>query len=166
MSRAPAALPIDHGGPVDRPFEAFPESALDGSIIDRFEAVARRFPERLAVQDLARRLSYAELATQADRIAAATTAAVADRPGTVAILLRSDAFYPAAILGALDAARATPDDKVASLGGDSLQAVEIAAELEREFGIAIPTASWRQLAPFRTLRRGLRNSSSRSPGRD
>ena len=69
-------------------------------------------------------------------------------------------------LGALDAARATPDDKVASLGGDSLQAVEIAAELEREFGIAIPTASWRQLAPFRTLRRGLRNSSSRSPGRD
>jgi fengycin family lipopeptide synthetase D/gramicidin S synthase 2/tyrocidine synthetase-2 len=33
---------------------------------------------------------------------------------------------------------ATPDDNVASLGGDSLQAVKVAVELETRFRIAIP----------------------------
>ena len=33
----------DFGGPVDRPYERFPETALEGSIIDRFDAIARRF---------------------------------------------------------------------------------------------------------------------------
>jgi enterobactin synthetase component F len=34
-------------------------------------------------------------------------------------------------------AGATPDDNLASLGGDSLQAVDIAAELERRFGVMV-----------------------------
>src|SRR5215208_1907042 len=105
MSCKPEILPIDHGGPVHRPFEPFPPSALDGSIVDRFEYIARRFATRLAVSDCVRNFTYAELAALVERIADATAAAVADRTGPVAILVGCDAFFPAALLGALAAGR-------------------------------------------------------------
>ena len=73
--------------------------------MDRFEHVARRFPERLAVSDSNRNLTYAELAALVERIANATASVAADRPGPVAILLASDAFFPAALLGVLAAGR-------------------------------------------------------------
>jgi fengycin family lipopeptide synthetase E len=98
-------LPIDHGGPVDRPFEVFPSSALERSIIDRFGPTARRFSSRVAVSDTVRQLTYAELASLADRIAVATAASVAERPGPVAILLLRDVYFPAAMLGVLAAGR-------------------------------------------------------------
>jgi amino acid adenylation domain-containing protein len=105
MSREFVCVPLDYGGPVGRPFEPFPDSALDGSVIDRFDAVARRFPERLAIQDLTCRLAYSELAAMVDRIAAVTNAAIAGRAGPVAILLNSEARYPAAMLSVLAAGR-------------------------------------------------------------
>ena len=74
-------LPMDHGGPVDRPFEYFPYTALDRPIVEHFEAAARRFATRVAVSDRTRDLTYSELAVLADRIAAATAAAIAGRPG-------------------------------------------------------------------------------------
>src|SRR5262249_27507287 len=37
----------------------------------------------------------------------------------------------------LEVTGATADDNIASLGGDSLQAVDIAAELERRFGVMV-----------------------------
>jgi len=104
-SAATESVPIDHGGPVDRPFEPFPYSARERSIIDRFEAVARRFSTRVAVSDCARSLTYADLATLTDRIADATAAAAADRPGPVAILLPRDVHFPAAMLGVLATGR-------------------------------------------------------------
>ncbi len=97
--------PIDNGGPVDRAFEPFPYSALDESIIDRFDTVARHFSARVAVSDCARDLTYEDLAALVDRIAATTALAVADRPGPVAILLPRDALFPAAMLGVLAAGR-------------------------------------------------------------
>ena len=106
MSHESECLPIDHGGPVDRPFEVFPYSALESSVLDRFDAVASRFPERLAIQDTTRRLTYAELAAMVDRIAAAVIAATAGRAGPVAILLRGEVRFPAAMLGVLAAGRA------------------------------------------------------------
>jgi amino acid adenylation domain-containing protein len=98
-------LPIDHGGPVDRPFEPFPPGTLDGSIIDRFEYIAQRFPTRLAVSDSTRNLTYAEFSALVDRIANGTASAAADRTGPVAILLASDAVFPAALIGVLAAGR-------------------------------------------------------------
>ena len=106
MSRGSARMPLDYGGPVDRPFEPFPSSALDGSIIDRFDVIAHRFPERLAIQDLTCCLTYSELADMVDRIAAVTNAAIVERPGPVAILLKNEAHFPAAMLGVLAAGRA------------------------------------------------------------
>ena len=98
-------FPLDHGGPVDRPFERFPAAALDHSITQRFFATARDFASDLALSDCTRRLTYAELAALVDRIAAATVAIAADRPGPVAILLPSEISYPAAMLGALASGR-------------------------------------------------------------
>ena len=99
-------LPLDYGGPVDRPFEPFPPSALDGSVVDRFNLVAGRFGGRLAIRDLSRRLNYSELSILVKQIAVATAAAADGRPGPVAILLRNEARFPAAMLAALAAGRA------------------------------------------------------------
>ena len=55
--------PVDYGGPIDRPFDPFPKSALNNSIVDRFEIIARRFPDRLAIADHSRSVTYSELAT-------------------------------------------------------------------------------------------------------
>jgi amino acid adenylation domain-containing protein len=101
----PERWPLDYGGPVDRPFEPFPHAALEKSIVDRFEATARRYAARTAVADTVRRLTYAELAHLVARIAAATVQAVDDRPDPVVILLPRDIYFPAAMLGALAAGR-------------------------------------------------------------
>ena len=98
-------LLMDHGGPVDRAFEAFPNKALEGSIIDRFDAVVQRYSERVALSDCVRRLTYGDLASLVGRIAAATTNAAAGRPGPIAILLSRDVLFPAAMLGVLAAGR-------------------------------------------------------------
>ena len=98
-------LPIDHGGPVDRPFDNFPAAALEGSLIDRFLQVAQRHSDRLAVQDARLSLTFAEVADRAERIASALQEAVDGRPGPIATLLPNDARLPSALLGALGAGR-------------------------------------------------------------
>jgi amino acid adenylation domain-containing protein len=97
--------PIDFGGPVDRPFDAFPRSALDGSIVDRFEMIVQRFPDRLAIQDHSGFITYRDLARLAWSICAAIVSEAAGRQGPIAILLNNDARYIAAILGVLGAGR-------------------------------------------------------------
>jgi amino acid adenylation domain-containing protein len=99
------SLPMDHGGPVDRPFDAFRLSAVQGSIIDRFATTVRDFSSRVAISDRTRQLTYAELAVLVDRIAAATVAAVTGRLGPVAILLPNEINFPAAMLGVLASGR-------------------------------------------------------------
>jgi amino acid adenylation domain-containing protein len=91
---------------VDRPFELCAASSLEGSIIDRFNAIVRRFPSRLAIQDTAISVTYAELAGLVERIATATIAATEGRAGPVALLLHAGATLPAAMLGVLAAGRA------------------------------------------------------------
>jgi amino acid adenylation domain-containing protein len=105
MGSTPDSLPLDYGGPVDRKFEPFAASALQRSVTERFESVARQYSDHVAVQDMSSALTYRELAALADRIAAATRVA-ADRAGPVAILLDRVCGMPAALLGALAAGRA------------------------------------------------------------
>jgi acyl carrier protein len=52
----------------------------------------------------------------------------------------------------------TPDDSLASLGGDSLQAVEVIAELERQFGLAIPHDTFAAAQSIRELADHIRDS--------
>jgi fengycin family lipopeptide synthetase E len=96
---------MDHGDAAGLQFAPFLESALDGSIVDRFDAVVRRFPMRLAVSDAIQSLTYLELASRADRIAAAVIAAINERTGPVAIFHANDVLYAAATLGILAAGR-------------------------------------------------------------
>src|SRR5262249_30154525 len=98
-------MPLDYAGPVDRPFEEFPASALASSISDRFDAIVRRFSARLAIQDASISLTYGELGGLVDRIATTINFAVADRPGPVAVFMNPNAHYQAAILGVLTAGR-------------------------------------------------------------
>lgn len=97
--------PLDHGGPAYRPFEPFPSAAVERSIVDRFEEIARRFAGRLAVSDPVRDLTYADLAALVEQIANATASVTAGRDGPVAILIACNAFFPAALLGVLAAGR-------------------------------------------------------------
>ena len=75
------------------------------TVVDRFEAITRLFPERLAVRDDAHVLTYAELGERVQRLAAAIAAMVAPRAGPVAVLLPREAYFPAAILSVLTAGR-------------------------------------------------------------
>ena len=104
LLQASAGWPLDYGGPV-QPFEPFPHLALEESIADRFELIARRFATKTAMADMASHLNYAELAQLVERIAAATRLVAAGRPGPVAILLPRGVTFPAAILGVLTAGR-------------------------------------------------------------
>ena len=91
--------PMDHCGPVGRSFEPFPGSALDGSIVDRFDAIVQRFSERVALSDCTDRLTHGELARLVYRTAAAVSDCAADRSSPVAIVLSADILFPAAMLG-------------------------------------------------------------------
>lgn len=97
--------PVGYAEPVESSSWRFPLTAVNGSVSDLFEEVARRFPSRLAIQDDVCALTYAELGALIDEIASATAAVAAARPGPVAILLRNDARFPAAMLGVLAAGR-------------------------------------------------------------
>jgi amino acid adenylation domain-containing protein len=97
---------MDHGGPAQRPFEPFPYEALEASIIDRLELMARKHAARLAVQDAERTLTYGELAELVGRVAGALGPVLAGRPGPVAVLLGNGLSLPPAIFGVLAAGRA------------------------------------------------------------
>ena len=62
--------PLDHGGPVGRAFDPFPDVALGAPLHQRFATMAARYPDRVAAADAVRRLTYAQLARLAGRIAA------------------------------------------------------------------------------------------------
>lgn len=96
---------FDNFGNGREPTASFPEAAIEGSILNRFTFVAARYADRPAVSDDARLLTYGELTRLTGAIAAAITAAMT-RPGQVAIALRNEARYAAAMLGALSAGRA------------------------------------------------------------
>ena len=93
------------GAPRVLAFEPIPDSALEGSILDRFELVADRFADRMAVQDDACSLTYGELRAKVHSIAAAVGAATVGLEGPVAVLARHDAGFAAAFLGVMSAGR-------------------------------------------------------------
>ena len=121
-----------------------PGPAAHATIIECFNAVARLQPDRLAIRDEARSLSYAELARLSRHIATAIAAATVDS-GPVAVLLGLEARFPAAILGAWTAARACvpldanhPADRNARIAAHSgativITTAELAANARAKF---------------------------------
>ena len=76
----------------------------EGALPDRFDLIARRYADRVAVCDLERQLTYAELAADADRIARAVAAMEAP-DGPLALVAPLDARLVAGFHGALAAGR-------------------------------------------------------------
>lgn len=99
---------LDEGGPLgisDGSLQSSSHPSSPQTVVDRFEAVTRLFPERLAVRDDTHALTYAQLAELVRRLAEAAAAIVAARTGPVAVLLPHAAYFPAAILAVLAAGR-------------------------------------------------------------
>ena len=84
-------------------FIEFPRNALEQSIPQRFEEIARRYPNRIAVKDQQRSLSYEELDATANRLARAVLERFGNANEPAAILVRHGAATLIAILGLLKA---------------------------------------------------------------
>jgi amino acid adenylation domain-containing protein len=54
-------FPLDWNGPVERPFDAFPDEAKSRPIIELLQAIVHRFPERIALTDATTSITYAEM---------------------------------------------------------------------------------------------------------
>ena len=96
--------PLDWNGPTGRIFTRFRDEDLDRPIIDHFERVARRHPNRIAVTDSDTSLSFAELwdglSGLAETIAAESQTG---RPGRHS--LPTGSMFPLAMLACLAAGR-------------------------------------------------------------
>jgi non-ribosomal peptide synthetase component F/thioesterase domain-containing protein len=96
--------PLDWNGPITRSFTRFRDEDLDRRVIDHFERIAGRYPNRIAVTDSETSLTYAELwnglSGLAERIAAET------KPGDlIGIALPACSMFPLAMLASLAAGR-------------------------------------------------------------
>jgi amino acid adenylation domain-containing protein len=104
MRHRPQNAPLDYRGPTDWEYDEFPFSALDASIWQRFDEIARRYPNRPAIRDSTNSYTYAALAAEARRIGAGIAASPTN-DGPVAILSANEARYAVLLLGVLQAGR-------------------------------------------------------------
>jgi amino acid adenylation domain-containing protein len=86
-------------------FVEFKKEEIEQSIPDRFEALVHRHPEKTAVQDSNRTLTYRELDTAANHIAQAILDEGREREEPVALLFQHEVMMIASILGALKAGK-------------------------------------------------------------
>ena len=68
-------------------FAEFPEQDVENSIVRRFEQIAARYPEQVAVRAGSRSLTYVELDRAANRVAQSLLAKRGTRPEPVGLLL-------------------------------------------------------------------------------
>jgi amino acid adenylation domain-containing protein len=86
-------------------FIEFTKDEVEQSIPDRFEKIARLYPDRLAVKTREQALAYADLNRAANRVARAILEKRGEGYEPIALLLENDAPMIAAILGALKAGK-------------------------------------------------------------
>src|SRR5436305_8959992 len=101
---ADGSVPLDYGGPVAVNFEQFDLDWLDRPLFARFDQVAQRFPEKIAVDDGLTQLSYRELRRACLHLAHRIDSIVPEgRP--VGVMLDHGALFPVAALACLAAWR-------------------------------------------------------------
>lgn len=86
-------------------FVEFPRSAIDHSIVDRFEEQVKKHSKRLAIKDGSREWTYDALNQKANQIARAILEKVGESQGPAAFLLQRGAVEVAAIFGILKAGK-------------------------------------------------------------
>jgi non-ribosomal peptide synthetase component F/thioesterase domain-containing protein/acyl carrier protein len=96
--------PLDWNGPTSRRFTRFRDEDLNRPIIEHFERVTRRHPDRIAVTDADASLTYAELWDGLSGLA--ETIATETKPGDlIGIALPTSSMCPLAMLACLAAGR-------------------------------------------------------------
>jgi amino acid adenylation domain-containing protein len=98
-------VPLDYDGPVEVAFERFDERWVERPIAERFEAMAQRYGNRVAVTDGIRRFTYAQVRAHVHALAREIVRHAAG-DGPVGILLPHNATFPVAALACLAAGRA------------------------------------------------------------
>ena len=86
-------------------FVEFPEEDVETSIPERFEKIAARYPDRVAVKLRNRLLTYRELNDTANRLARAILARRGDTQEPIALLMEHDIPLFVAMLGVLKAGK-------------------------------------------------------------
>ena len=86
-------------------FVEFPKEEVEQSIPERFEKIARLYPNHLAVQTGSHAVTYAELNSMANRIAHAMIAERGHSPEPVGMLVEKGVDQMAAMLGILKAGK-------------------------------------------------------------
>jgi amino acid adenylation domain-containing protein len=86
-------------------FVEFPKEDVETSITERFEKIAGRFPDRIAVKMENRTLTYRELNQAANRLAHAILAQRGESQEPIALLMDHDSPLIAAIVGVLKAGK-------------------------------------------------------------
>ena len=96
--------PLDWNGPADRLFTRFRDEDLQRPIIEHFERVARRQPDRIAIRDANTALTFGELWDGVSGLA--ETLAAETGPGDlIGILLPAGPMFPLAMLACLASGR-------------------------------------------------------------
>jgi amino acid adenylation domain-containing protein len=86
-------------------FIEFPEDEIEQSIPERFEKIARQFPDHTAVESRRHRLTYRDLNRAANRTAHAVLSTCGDKNGSIAVLMEHDTPVIGAIIGTLKAGK-------------------------------------------------------------
>jgi non-ribosomal peptide synthetase component F/thioesterase domain-containing protein len=95
-------IPLDMGGPVDRPFAPLGAGFADVPAIEHLNALARRFADRIAISDGVSEITYSDLLARVLTLANAISAAT-PKGQAVASLLRNSVWQPIAVLACMAA---------------------------------------------------------------
>lgn len=99
------AMAHRHWAEATRSFVEFPREAVDGSVVQRFEHIARLYAERVAVKSDRQTLTYTGLNEIANRLARTLVAKIGTQNEPVAFLLEQSAAPLIAMIGALKAGK-------------------------------------------------------------
>ena len=102
--QSPPKTPLDHGGPIDRPFTPMGDRFAEESVIAHLDKVVARYPNKLAISDGDVDLTYAELRTAVAALAQCI-AAVVPKEAAVGLLLGNSAWNPVAMLASFACGR-------------------------------------------------------------
>jgi acyl-CoA synthetase (AMP-forming)/AMP-acid ligase II/thioesterase domain-containing protein len=99
-----AELPLDMGGPIDRPFDRMGADFSNVPAIEHLSAVAKRFADRVAISDAAHQITYSDLLARVSTLAQAIATAI-PKGQAVGSLLRNSVWQPIAMLACMAAGR-------------------------------------------------------------
>jgi hypothetical protein len=93
-------VPTDFGGPTDVPFEPFLPTWIDQPIIRRFQSIADRFADKVAIDDGNTPMTYRQVRVAVAAMAARIVEATPDG-GAIAAILDNTSSFPVVFLACL-----------------------------------------------------------------